>query len=61
MNPPYLAGIASALLATSITFDGAVPVPVTGGHDEGPSGTDASVGVFRGIPFAAPPVGPLRW
>jgi len=28
MNPPCLAGIASALLATSVTFAGAEPVPV---------------------------------
>jgi para-nitrobenzyl esterase len=36
-------------------------VKVTGGLIEGTTGTDPSVRVFRGIPFAAPPVGPLRW
>jgi para-nitrobenzyl esterase len=36
-------------------------VKVTGGVVEGTVGTDPSVRVFRGVPFAAPPVGELRW
>ncbi len=36
-------------------------VRVAGGIVEGVVGTDASVRVFEGIPFAAPPVGNLRW
>jgi para-nitrobenzyl esterase len=36
-------------------------VAVTGGTLEGTVGTDPDVRVFRGVPFAAPPVGPLRW
>ena len=37
------------------------PVRVTGGLVTGTAGKDASVRVFKGIPFAAPPVGDLRW
>lgn len=36
-------------------------VRVTGGVLEGTVGTDPSVRVFKGAPFAAPPVGDLRW
>jgi para-nitrobenzyl esterase len=36
-------------------------VKVTGGTLEGATGTDPSVRVFRGVPFAAPPIGALRW
>src|SRR5438094_15941 len=37
------------------------PVKVTGGLVSGVPGKDASITVFKGIPFAAPPVGNLRW
>src|ERR1035441_340753 len=36
-------------------------VAVTGGRISGVGGKDASVMAFKGIPFAAPPVGQLRW
>ena len=36
-------------------------VKVDGGVLEGTVGTDASVRLFKGVPFAAPPVGDLRW
>ena len=36
-------------------------VTVTGGVLEGTVGTDPAVRVFKGVPFAAPPVGALRW
>jgi carboxylesterase type B len=37
------------------------PVHVTGGLVSGTAGRHASLTVFKGIPFAAPPVGDLRW
>jgi para-nitrobenzyl esterase len=37
------------------------PVKVTGGLVSGAPGKDASIVAFKGIPFAAPPVGNLRW
>lgn len=37
------------------------PVPVTGGTVTGAVARDASVSVFRGIPYAAPPLQDLRW
>ncbi len=37
------------------------PVQTTGGALQGIPGKDASVTVFRGISYAAPPVGNLRW
>lgn len=36
-------------------------VQVTGGLLEGTVGADPSVRAFKGVPFAAPPVGDLRW
>lgn len=37
------------------------PVKVEGGQVAGTPGKDGSITVFKGIPFAAPPVGDLRW
>jgi para-nitrobenzyl esterase len=37
------------------------PVKVTGGSVEGVPAKDPSITAFKGIPYAAPPVGNLRW
>jgi para-nitrobenzyl esterase len=37
------------------------PVKVTGGSISGAPGRDSSIQAFKGIPFAAPPVGARRW
>ncbi|MFD1144796.1 carboxylesterase/lipase family protein [Larkinella insperata] len=37
------------------------PVKVTGGQISGTLNPDGDVQIFKGIPFAAPPVGELRW
>ncbi|MET0555001.1 MAG: carboxylesterase family protein [Vicinamibacteria bacterium] len=58
---PRPAWIAFAMLSAAAAPSAADPVKVTGGSLEGTTGSDPSVRVFRGVPFAAPPVGPLRW
>jgi para-nitrobenzyl esterase len=37
------------------------PITVTGGRVSGLPGRDAAITVFKGVPFAAPPVGERRW
>jgi para-nitrobenzyl esterase len=54
-----LIAVTGALLAAPL--QGADRVEVTGGVIEGTVGTDPSVRLFKGVPFAAPPVGELRW
>jgi para-nitrobenzyl esterase len=49
----FAASIASAAITE--------PVKLDAGMVSGAAGNDAAVRVFKGIPFAAPPVGPLRW
>jgi carboxylesterase type B len=55
----------SLLLAASLSVasfaSAADPARISSGLVEGVAGADASVTVYRGIPFAAAPVGDLRW
>jgi len=37
------------------------PVKVASGQISGTPASDPSIAVFKGIPYAAPPVGDLRW
>jgi para-nitrobenzyl esterase len=56
---------AGAFIAVAILLEGPVraadQVKVDGGVLEGTVGTDPAVRVFKGVPFAVPPVGALRW
>jgi para-nitrobenzyl esterase len=55
--------IAALLVLATTIVPAAVPDPVRldAGLVSGISGANADIKVFKGIPFAAPPVGALRW
>ena len=55
-----IASFLAALFYTSIAYS-STPVATSLGPVVGVDAQDASVEVFKGIPYAAPPVGDLRW
>ena len=56
--PSFLLMLTGAALAFGAITD---PVRVETGLLSGAPGRDAEVRVYKGVPFAAPPVGNLRW
>src|SRR5580700_7602934 len=62
MNPMKFSALAACILAAQ-TLSAAIkePVRLDAGLITGIAGTNPEVRVFKGIPFAAPPVGDLRW
>ncbi len=58
-----LRSAAACLLAASTTLFAAdsTQVKTDKGKVQGYVSTDGQIRIFKGIPFAAPPVGPLRW
>ena len=55
------AAAALLLLAAAATGASAEPVKTTGGLVEGTTIGDSEIRIYKSIPFAAPPVGELRW
>ena len=55
--------VAASVLAVTSVVPAAVsePVKLETGAVSGVAGSTADIRVFKGIPFAAPPVGTLRW
>jgi para-nitrobenzyl esterase len=60
INPGVL-GKALLLMAVATTATASNQVKIASGTLEGTVNSDSSLRVFRGVPFAAPPVGDLRW
>jgi para-nitrobenzyl esterase len=53
--------IAFALVVSAASVFAATPVQTANGRVEGTTSADSKVRIYKGIPFAAPPVGELRW
>ncbi|HLH41746.1 MAG TPA: carboxylesterase family protein [Bryobacteraceae bacterium] len=61
MNRPLFLLLSSCCAATVLLAAISDPVKIDSGSVSGVPGKDPSVRVFKGIPYAAPPVGELRW
>src|SRR5262245_40029307 len=58
---PIVAIVCLTTLSCATSAQIADPVRVESGLLSGVPGSDSSVRVFKGVPFAAPPIGELRW
>ncbi len=62
---PQRANSMIPLIATCLLLPAIAPadetIAVTGGAISGTASDDSAVRIFKGVPFAAPPVGDLRW
>ena len=61
MNRPLFLLLSSSCATTVLLAAISDPIKIDTGSISGISGKDPSVRVFKGIPYAAPPVGDLRW
>src|SRR5579862_3806707 len=64
MNRSQILASMAIFACVSVAPSGAAinePVKTEAGLVSGAPGRDAAVTVFKGVPFAAPPVGDLRW
>ena len=58
-NKAILVVLFTTLFSAALTAQQPAPIKVEGGMIQG--STDGELSIYKGIPFAAPPVGALRW
>src|SRR5436190_11853526 len=61
MNRLAVTALAAACLALAMMDTTPKPVKTASGLVSGTAGRNPAISVFKGIPFAAPPIGALRW